>query len=139
MVAIFACIFALVLLSPANSHAQYGGSLAGPCTGDHTVPNLTVKVNGIDEPVYIVACDVRPPEIVSAPKPQSGGPKGTVVLTLIVTSKAEITNLKVVSKGADAAQDARAIEAAREYKFKPATLHGQAVSVRIALQIDFPQ
>lgn len=125
------------ILGSGNSRAQLASSIGGTCTGAHTVPNLSVKVNGVDQPVYFVGCDVRPPEIVSVPKLQSGGPQGTVVLSMIVTSEADIADIKVIATGADSTQEARAIEAARHYKFKPATKLGVPVSVRIAIEIDF--
>jgi periplasmic protein TonB len=112
-------------------------SIGGSCSVANVVPNLTLKVNGADQPVYYVGCDVKPPEILSEPKLQAGGPQGSVVVIMIATSKADIADIKVAVKGTDSTQDTRAIEAARRYKFKPATKNGEPVSVRIAIKIDF--
>jgi len=128
---ILACLIVSLFLRAGDPYAQEIG-------GNETrKTNQTVKVDGVDEPVYYVGGEVKPPQIVSAPKPQSGTPnaQGTVVVSMIVTSKGEITNIKVI-KGVNATVDAKAIETARQYKFKPSTKDGKPVSVQIAIEVD---
>ncbi len=144
---LFVCVVVFLLLNPAYSYAQ---NIAGPCTGankapnltlkvDGKAPNLTVKVDGVDEPVYHVGCDVKPPEIVSEPKPRSENPNpyGAVVVAMVLTSKGDIVNARVVGVEGKvpAKQLARAIEAASQYRFKPSTLLGKPVSVQIAIEV----
>jgi hypothetical protein len=74
--------------------------------------NLTVKVDGADEPVYYVGGEVKPPKLISMRKLQSGDQKaGTVAVSMIVTSKGDITNIKIID-GFNATLDAQAIKTA---------------------------
>ena len=144
---VLVCVIAFLLPNPAYSYAQ---NIAGPCTGankvpnltlkvDGKAPNLTVKVDGVDEPVCHVGCDVKPPEIISEPKPrpENLSPSGAVVVAMVVTSKGDIVNAAVVGvEGTVSAEQlARAIDVARQYRFKPGALLGKPVSVRIGIEV----
>jgi hypothetical protein len=103
------------------------------------IANLTVKVAGVDEPVYRVGGDVKIPQLIFTPAALHSGPAdvpGSFVVSMIVTSKGDLANIKVMSPLGDA-QEARTIEAARTYRFKPGAKSGQPVSVRILVEIDF--
>lgn len=107
--------------------------------GGEKIKTLTVKVNGVNEPVYRVGGDIRVPQLIFTPAPVHAGPTdvpGSFVISMIVTSKGDLANIKLISPLGDA-QEARTIEAARKYRFKPSTKGGEPVSVRIAVEIDF--
>lgn len=130
---ILLCLIALLLLSAGKPYAQDIGR------GGEKIANLTVKVDGIEEPVYRVGGDVKIPQLIFTPAPLHAGPADVsvdAVVSMIVTSKGDLANIKVMSPLSDE-QEARAIEAARMYRFKPATKSGQPVSVRILVEVDF--
>jgi len=62
--------------------------------------------------------------------------RGTVELSLIVT-KDGIVNSVLVLKGAPFALTQKAIDTVQKWKFKPAKFHGQAVPVRVPVDIEF--
>ena len=61
----------------------------------------------------------------SAPKfAATSKPKGSITLEAVITPDGRVTNVRVLDSP-DSAYNVRAIEAYREYHFKPATLNGQ--------------
>jgi TonB family protein len=62
--------------------------------------------------------------------------RGTVELSLIVT-KDGVVNSVLVLKGAPFSLTQKAIDAVQKWKFKPAKIHGQSVSVRVPVDIEF--
>ena len=62
--------------------------------------------------------------------------RGTVELSLIVTKDGAVNSV-VVLKGAPFALTQKAIDAVQKWKFKPAKAHGQSVSVRVPVDIEF--
>jgi TonB family protein len=129
---VLVCMIVSLLLHAGVPDAQEIGS------NETRKSSETIKIDGAEQPVYYVGGEVKPPQVVSAPPLHSGGPNvhGSVVVSIIVTSKGEPTNIKLIS-GLNAAQDALAVEAARKYKFKPSTKNGKPVSVQIAIELDF--
>src|SRR5580704_8562190 len=123
---------ALLLFCITDLQAQeIGGASRDNTTG------LTIKVDGVDEPVYRIGGTVNPPRVVSSPKltfGNIGSKAGTVAITMVVTSKGEPADIKI-SKHLGPSEDARALEAAAKYKFKPATKDGKPVSVQLLLEI----
>jgi TonB family protein len=85
---------------------------------------------------------LRPPQAIDAPSPNNPdeGRKakvnGTAILSATVTSTGDVRDVwvkKTVGKGLDE----KALDAVRKWKFKPATLNGKPVSVRIDIEIKF--
>ena len=104
---------------------------------------LAVVVDGVSEPVYRMGDGVKPPKVTYQPQPEyseEGRQKhiaGHVVLAITVTSKGEVTQIRVV-KSLGSGLDEKAVEAVRKWKFKPARKDGKPVSVSVAVDISFP-
>lgn len=130
------CLIFVSLFWVGYSHAQ---EISGATAA---IPRMTVKVDGVDEPVYRVGRDVKPPRSIYQPAAQfsdearRNGTTGTVTLTMVVTSKGD-TALIRVSKSLGSGLDEKAIEAVRQWKFKPATKDGQPVSVQVSVEVAF--
>jgi TonB family protein len=62
--------------------------------------------------------------------------RGTVELSLIVRKDGVVSSVLVL-KGAPFSLTQKAIDAVQKWKFKPAKLHGQSVSVRVPVDIEF--
>ena len=62
--------------------------------------------------------------------------RGTVELSLIVTKEGAVNSV-VVLKGAPFSLTQKAIDTVQKWKFKPAKFHGQSVSVRVPVDIEF--
>lgn len=105
-------------------------------------PGTEMTVGGSKETVYKVGYGVKPPIATYTPKAEyseearSKGVSGDVVLGLVVTSKGEVKNLHV-TKSLGSGLDEKAIEAVRQWKFKPATKDGKPVSVMVAVDVAF--
>lgn len=131
-------VVAVLLLVSAGLVAQEGQQT------DPVVlpPGLTVTVDGVEEPIYKVKDGAKPPRPVYQPaaefssQARQAGYSGTVVLALVVTSKGKPTMIRVAS-GAGMGLDEKAIEAVRQWKFKPATKDGKPVSVQVAVEVSF--
>lgn len=61
---------------------------------------------------------------------------GTVILRCVFTSKGTVTNIRVI-KGLPGGLTERAMEAARQIKFIPATKDGEAISMWMQLEYNF--
>jgi TonB family protein len=92
--------------------------------------------------VYHVGNGVSPPQEVSAPSPtypetaRKEGYYGTCVLTLVVDSDGLPRDLKVV-RPLGMGLDDKALEAAHQGRFKPATKGGMPVAVKVNIEISF--
>jgi TonB family protein len=62
--------------------------------------------------------------------------RGTVELSLIVTKEGAVNSV-VVLKGAPFSLTQKAIDTVQKWKFKPSKFHGQAVPVRVPVDIEF--
>jgi TonB family protein len=91
---------------------------------------------------FRVGDGVSPPRQIHAPEPEfsdaARGVKsqGILVLGLIVNAEGVPTTIRILSP-LGAGLDAKAVHAVEGWKFKPAEKDGQAVSVEIAVQVDF--
>ncbi|HYI28913.1 MAG TPA: M56 family metallopeptidase [Bradyrhizobium sp.] len=64
--------------------------------------------------------------------------QGSVFLSMVVTDKGDVSDIAVTkSLDAEYGLDQQAIDAARKWKFKPATKDGQPVAARITLELTF--
>jgi TonB family protein len=106
------------------------------------VPGLTVLVDGVREPIYQVGNGVKPPRLTYSQgaeysdEARRAGISGTVVLGIVVTSKGTVTLIRVV-KSRGYGLDEKAIEAVRNWKFKPATKDSKPVSVQVSVEVAF--
>ncbi len=62
--------------------------------------------------------------------------EGTVKITTVVTTEGKPRNSKVIS-GLSAEEDRTALEALKQWTFRPGTRSGKPVNVRVNVQIDF--
>jgi TonB family protein len=92
--------------------------------------------------VYKVGGGVTAPIPINAPEPEFSDEarrakyQGIVIVTLIVDAQGNPQQVKV-ERPLGMGLDEKAIEAAKQYRFKPATYQGKPVPVRIGLEINF--
>ncbi len=94
-----------------------------------------------DEPVYDMGPGITPPRIIKQVPPRYSTTRGirvdgTVTIGLVVTSKGEPKNLRVI-KGLDKDVDQSAVDAVEQWRFAPAKKDDKPVAVRISLEIAF--
>ncbi len=95
-----------------------------------------------EEGVYEPGGDVRPPKLLHyvepkfSPTAKEAYVEGTVKISTVVTIDGDPSDLRVVS-GLGAEEDRTALEALKQWKFRPGTKSGVAVKVKITVQIDF--
>jgi periplasmic protein TonB len=98
--------------------------------------------DGTDEKVYEPGGDVKPPKLVHyvepafSPKSKEAYVEGTVRISTVVTTAGVATNCRVVS-GLNAEEDRTAVDALKQWKFQPGTKSGQAVNVRVTVEVSF--
>ncbi len=97
----------------------------------------------IDDTVPIqVVGDVRPPEKLFAPQPQyteiarKARISGVVIVQAIIDKQGNVINIKVL-KGLPMGLEEAAVDAMKQWKFKPATLNGRPVTVYYNLTVNF--
>ncbi|MCM2268525.1 MAG: TonB family protein [Thermoanaerobaculia bacterium] len=94
-----------------------------------------------DGPI-LVGGDVKPPERVFAPQPtyteiaRKARIQGVVIVQAIIDREGNVTNVKVL-KGLPMGLEEAAVEAMKQWKFKPATLNGRPVTVYYNLTVNF--
>jgi TonB family protein len=96
--------------------------------------------------LYHVGGDVTPPQLIYAPDPEFSGearramlPKGwlgVVVVSLIVDEQGYPQRVVVV-RHQGMGLDEKAVEAVKQYRFKPAMLQGVPVSVEVNIEVNF--
>jgi TonB family protein len=91
--------------------------------------------------VYRVGNGIKPPQIIHQADPEyskwsHGGSQGTCVLELIVDDEGVPRNLRVVKAIGDGL-DEKAVEAVRQWRFRPATKDGKPVAVLINVEVTF--
>lgn len=90
----------------------------------------------------MVGGDVRAPEKITAPQPQyteiarKARIQGVVIVQAIIDKEGQVTNVKVL-KGLPMGLEEAAVEAIKNWKFKPATLNGKPVTVYYNLTVNF--
>jgi TonB family protein len=94
-----------------------------------------------DGPI-LVGGDVKPPERVFAPQPtyteiaRKARIQGVVIVQAIIDKQGNVTNVKVL-KGLPMGLEEAAVDAMKQWKFKPATLNGRPVTVYYNLTVNF--
>jgi TonB family protein len=94
-----------------------------------------------DEAIYDLGPGVTPPRVIKQVNPRYPPNRGvravgSVIMALIVSSKGLPKDPHVV-KSLDKDLDESAVDAVKEWRFAPAQKNGQAVAVRVSLQIQF--
>jgi periplasmic protein TonB len=90
----------------------------------------------------MVGGEVKAPEKVSAPQPQyteiarKARIQGVVIVQAIIDKQGNVTNVKVL-KGLPMGLEEAAVDAIKQWKFKPATLNGRPVTVYYNLTVNF--
>ncbi len=86
--------------------------------------------------------DVSAPELIFAPDPEftekarQAKYQGVCVVTLIVDAQGNPQQIQVV-RHLGMGLDKKAVEAVKQYRFKPAMLHGKPVAVEVHIEINF--
>jgi TonB family protein len=89
-----------------------------------------------------VGGDVRAPEKIVSPQPQyteiarKARIQGVVIVQAIIDKEGRVTNVKVL-KGLPMGLEAAAVDAIKQWRFKPATLNGRPVTVYYNLTVNF--
>ena len=97
---------------------------------------------GPKEEIYKVGNGVTAPRTIYAPPAEFSEQarrekyQGVVTLSAIVNSTGTVASLRVIS-AAGMGLDEKALEAVRQWKFKPAMKDGKPVAVQIAVQVSF--
>jgi TonB family protein len=92
--------------------------------------------------VYRVGGGVRPPALVSKVEPQyteeakGGRVQGTVVLSVDIEPQGTATNVEVI-RSLEPGLDQKAVEAVRQWQFKPGQKDGASVTVRATIEVNF--
>lgn len=104
---------------------------AGPGSGGGYGGGLMSVGGGVSAPVVLHS--VQPDFTEQA---RAANLQGTVVLQLIVDANGNPQNIRV-TQSLGMGLDQKAVEAARQYKFKPATYQGHPVAVQIIVDVAF--
>jgi protein TonB len=94
-----------------------------------------------DAPI-MVGGEVKAPEKITAPQPQyteiarKARIQGVVIVQAIIDKEGNVTNVKVL-KGLPMGLEEAAVDAIKQWKFKPATLNGRPVTVYYNLTVNF--
>jgi periplasmic protein TonB len=92
--------------------------------------------------LYHVGGGVAAPQLIFAPDPEFSDEarrakyQGVCVVSLIVDAQGNPQRVQVV-RHLGMGLDEKAVEAVRQYKFKPATLQGKAVPVEVNIEVNF--
>jgi protein TonB len=130
---------------PSNGTGSGGGigSGSGGGVGVGHGPGVgTGSGGGIGGGVYHVGNGISAPEALNTPDPEyteaarQSKTQGTCVLWLIVDATGHPRNIKVV-RGLGYGLDAKAIDAVRQWTFKPSMKDGHPVDVQISVEVGF--
>jgi len=90
----------------------------------------------------LVGGDVKAPERIFSPQPayteiaRKARIQGVVIVQAIIDKQGNVTNVKVL-KGLPMGLEQAAVDAIKQWKFKPATLNGKPVTVYYNLTVNF--
>jgi TonB family protein len=104
---------------------------AGPGSGGGYGGGLMSVGGGVSAPVVVHSVE---PEF--TPEARSSSFQGSVSIQLIVDSQGNPQNVHVV-RHLGMGLDEKAIEAVRQYRFKPAMYEGHPVAVQLVIEVDF--
>lgn len=113
------------------------------CASAQTTPPESVETGKVSPyPPLKVSGSVTPPRVIYSPDPEYSGKaqkaryQGTCVLWLIVGTDGRPRDIRV-ARSIGMGLDEKAIEAVRNWRFKPARKDGQPVSVQINVEVEF--
>ena len=86
--------------------------------------------------VYQSGGDVSQPIPIYKPEPQYTGTDGTVLLALVIEADGTVDNIHVV-RPVDPDMDKSAINAVRQWRFRPAKKNGKPVAVDAQVEVNF--
>lgn len=95
-----------------------------------------------DDVVYHVTSDIVPPELIERVDPvypiaaRRAGREGTVVITTIVDADGSVREARII-RGASAELDRAAVEAVKQWTYRPAIKNGSPVPVYSVVQLAF--
>jgi periplasmic protein TonB len=125
----------------ATSRGSGTGTGAGPGTGSGLGPG---SGGGFGGGVYNIGNGVVSPVPIFQPKPKYTADamrakiQGTVVMSAVVMPDGSVTDVKIArSLDQSFGLDQEAMRTARTWKFRPGTLKGEPVAVRIQIELDF--
>jgi TonB family protein len=120
---------------PGTGDGSGGGRGGG--TGSGVGPRTSTG-----EPVYTAGKDITSPVPVFRPdaactdEARKAQLSGTVIVTLIVETDGTTSNIEV-TKPLGKGREEKAVEAVRQWKFKPATMAGKPVRARVNVEVAF--
>jgi periplasmic protein TonB len=134
---VLAAAFVVYLALPKGSTSGNSNT----ATRDTPAPQIAEETKGGEEAFSENEVTVRA-RILSQPEPEyteearKNQASGTVVLRVVLSSSGEVTDIRVVS-GLPYGLTGKAVEAARQIKFTPATMSGRAVSQSTQIRYNF--
>ena len=133
----------IALASQGNgSGSGFGSGLGGGLGSGHGVGAGPGSGGGYGGGLMNVGGGVSAPAVIHSVEPEfseqarASSLQGTVVLQLIVDAEGNPQNIRV-TRHLGMGLDEKAMEAVRQYKFKPAMYQGHPVAVQIVVDIDF--
>ncbi len=125
-----------------GSGSGFGAGLGGGLGAGHGVGNGAGSGGGYGGGVMSVGGGVSAPVVIRSVEPEftsearAANFQGSVSIQLIVDSQGNPQNVHVI-RHAGMGLDEKAIEAVRQYKFKPAMYQGNPVAVQLVIEVDF--
>ena len=104
--------------------------------------NAAEDKNKDAEKVYDIGGAVQSPKLIHVvepefdPKSEDAFTTGVVKIQIIVTSRGDVKDPKVLT-GGSAQQSKKAVDAVLQWRFKPGLLNGQPVNVRATVEVNF--
>jgi TonB family protein len=114
----------------------------GMADGDESKDSKTSKEAKPKAPVYDPGGEITPPKLVHYVEPAFSSSsseafvEGSVKISTIVTSDGLPTELHIV-RGLNSEEDRTAVDAVTQWRFRPGQKAGQAVNVRVTVEVDF--
>lgn len=127
--------------SPLVGHSMGTGSGGGIGSGNGTGVG-SGSGPGIGNGVKNIGNGVIGPKIIYQPEPEFSEEArkakfmGVVTVSIVVDATGKPQNVKVL-RGVGMGLDEKAVEAVRQYRFKPATENGKAVAVYLNVEVNF--
>jgi protein TonB len=119
-----------------------GTGLAAPLfaqAGREPAPGTT---RADKQPLYKVGGGVEPPKVLFAPSPQFSDEArrakvgGSVLVYVEVGTDGLPSHVRII-RGVGMGLDEKAVEAVKQYRFRPATRNGEPVSVAMNVEVNF--
>ncbi len=129
-------------VSSAAASSESGAVAALP-SGSHEETESRNGQTSVNDQIQKAGGKVRPPVPIYKQQPlythqaREKHVTGTVELLCTVDTKGNVTDVSEVSKPLGEGLDESAMNAVRNWKFKPATLNGEPVLVKISITINF--